>query len=117
MGKLESVIVKRIRVPLSIGSARFVPEYVFALNPDNPRLGLFVPFYMYFLEQWGDTRHPRYDFDTRELVYSDDGGREIRRARFSGDRSRTPALLHPQPAPSTAATGASHDRRELETTV
>lgn len=92
------------------------PEYVFALNPDNPRLGLFVPFYMYFLEQWGDTRHPRYDFDTRELVYCDDGGREIRRTRFSGGRSRTPALLHPQPVPSTAATGGSHDRRELETT-
>jgi len=60
------------------------PEYVFALNPDNPRLGLFVPFYMYFLEQWNDARHARYDFDTRELVYCDERGREVRRARFAG---------------------------------
>lgn len=93
------------------------PEYVFALNSDNPRLGLFVPFYMYFLEQWNDARHPRYDFATRELVYSDDCGREIRRTRFAGGKADTPALLNPQPAPSTASTGASHDNRELETTV
>ena len=72
------------------------PEYVFALNRDNPRLGLFVPFYMYFLEQWNDPRHPRYDFDARELVYSDDCGREVRRTRFAGDRAELPALLHPQ---------------------
>lgn len=82
------------------------PEYVFALNPDNPRRGLFVPFYMYFLEQWGDARHPRYDFDTRELVYCDDHGREIRRTRFVGGRAHTPALLHPQAAPPTAPTAA-----------
>lgn len=93
------------------------PEYVFALNPDNPRLGLFVPFYMYFLEQWNDARHPRYDFDTLELVYSDDSGRELRRTRFAGARADTPALLHPLPAPSITGTGVSHDRRELETGV
>ncbi len=81
------------------------PEYVFALNPDKPRLGLFVPFYMYFLDQWNDARHPRYDFDTRELVYNDDSGREIRRVRLTGAKAGTPAvLLHPQPAPSTATT-------------
>jgi hypothetical protein len=71
------------------------PEYVFALNPDNPRLGLFVPFYVHFLEQWNDARHPRFDFDTRELVYSDPQGRETRRARFAGGRADTPALLQP----------------------
>lgn len=71
------------------------PEYVFALNPDNPRLGLFVPFYVHFLEQWNDARHPRFDFDTRELVYSDAHGREARRTRFASGRADTPALLQP----------------------
>jgi len=33
----------------------------------------------YILYQWSDVRHPRYDFDTRELVYSDAHGRELRR--------------------------------------
>jgi hypothetical protein len=79
------------------------PEYVFALNRRNPRLGLFVPFYRYFLEQWGDTRHPHYDFDTRELVYHDVHGRELRRARFTGSKADTPALLHPKAASPTAA--------------
>jgi len=93
------------------------PEYVFALNPDNPRLGLFVPFYMYFLEQWGDARHPRYDFDTRELVYCDDRGREIRRARFSGRSALSPALLHSRAGPAAAALASMHGRRELEASV
>lgn len=93
------------------------PEYVFAHNPGNPRLGLFVPFYMYFLEQWNDARHPRYDFDSRELVYNDDRGREIRRARYSGGKAGYPALLHPQHAPPAAARGASHDEREPETSA
>jgi len=72
------------------------PEYVFALNRHNPRLGLFVPFYMYFLEQWDDTRHPRYDFDSRELVYCDERGRELRRVRFAGGRASVAALLEPR---------------------
>ncbi|MGH8621065.1 MAG: hypothetical protein ACRET3_02910 [Burkholderiales bacterium] len=90
------------------------PEYVFAHNPANPRLGLFVPFYMYFLEQWSDARHPRYDFDTRELVYCDERGREIRRARFTGDGVPAPSLLHPQARPAAAASAIRHERRELE---
>jgi len=63
------------------------PEYVFALNPGQPRRGLFVPFYMYFLERWSDPRHPHYDFDTGELVYVDGKGREIRRAPLHGDEA------------------------------
>jgi hypothetical protein len=59
------------------------PEYVFALNRDHPRLGLFVPFYIHFLEQWDQSRHPCFDFDTRELVYCDDKGREERRTRLA----------------------------------
>jgi hypothetical protein len=55
------------------------PEFVFALNRDNPRVGLFVPFYMYFLDRWEDPRHPEYDFETKELVYRDKLGNEIGR--------------------------------------
>ena len=70
------------------------PEYVFALNPENPRQGLFVPFYMYFLERWDDPRHPEYDFDKRELVYRDKDGREVRRAALGeGRHPQDPALL------------------------
>ena len=57
-------------------------EFVFALNRANPRLGLFVPFYMYFLDRWEDSRHPEYDFATGELVYRDGTGGEIRREVF-----------------------------------
>lgn len=55
------------------------PEYVFALQHTEPRHGLFVPFYMIFLNCWNDTRHPEYDFETNELVYRDAGGRETSR--------------------------------------
>lgn len=90
------------------------PEYVFAHNPDNPRLGLYVPFYMYFLEQWNDARHPRYDFDTRELVYYDGLGREIRRAGYNGGKAHVPALLHSPPAPCPPATASGHESSEME---
>ena len=69
------------------------PEYVFASNPENPRRGLFVPFYMYFLERWGDQRHPEFDFDKRELVYRDEDGLEVRRAKLGeGRHPEDPAL-------------------------
>lgn len=55
------------------------PEYVFALQHAEPRHGLFVPFYMIFLNCWNDSRHPEFDFDTNELVYRDAAGKEIRR--------------------------------------
>lgn len=68
------------------------PEFVFALNRANPRLGLFVPFYMYFLDRWEDTRHPEYDFAARELVYRDEIGGEIRREPFGAGIKAEPAL-------------------------
>lgn len=68
------------------------PEFVFALNRSNPRLGLFVPFYMYFLDRWEDSRHPEYDFATRELVYRDGAGLEIRREAFGGGVNATEVL-------------------------
>jgi hypothetical protein len=59
------------------------PEYVFALHHRNPTRGLFVPFYMYFLEKWDEHHHPEFDFDTRELVYRDAIGQEAGRRPFS----------------------------------
>ena len=56
------------------------PEYVFALQHRNPREGLYVPFYMHFLDQWSQPCHPEYDFETNELVYRDEAGNECRRA-------------------------------------
>lgn len=58
------------------------PEYVFALQPQNPRQGLFVPFYVYVLERWAEIDHPEYDFDSNELVYRDTSGNELRRERL-----------------------------------
>ncbi len=75
------------------------PEYVFALHPGNPRRGLFVPFYMYFLEQWSEQGHPEFDFDSRELVYRDAAGREFRRAPF---------LMPDAQLPSPARTESEH---------
>lgn len=56
------------------------PEYVFALQHHNPREGLYVPFYMHFLDQWSQPCHPEYDFETNELVYRDEAGNECARA-------------------------------------
>lgn len=68
------------------------PEYVFALNRKQPRQGLFVPFYMHFLDQWNDFRHPEFDFDARQLVYRDADGNEIRRVDYGAD----PELRFPE---------------------
>ena len=81
----------------SAAEIKHEPEYVFALNRDNPRVGLFVPFYMYFLDRWEDPRHPEYDFDLRELVYRDKMGNEIRRDPL-GD-----CIAREQPAPVVLA--------------
>jgi hypothetical protein len=59
------------------------PEYVFALDQSDPRRGLFVPFYMHFLDKWNETWHPEYDFDANQLVYRDSAGRELKRRPFA----------------------------------
>jgi len=59
------------------------PEYVFALDQGNPRRGLFVPFYMHFLDKWNESWHPEYDFDTNQLVYRDSAGNELKRRPFA----------------------------------
>ena len=56
------------------------PEYVFALQHRNPREGMYIPFYMHFLEQWNQPCHPEYDFESSELVYRDEAGNECGRA-------------------------------------
>ena len=58
------------------------PQYVFSLQHRNPRQGLFVPFYMHFLNQWNTPSHPDYDFETNELVYRDKGGNEFERVEL-----------------------------------
>src|SRR5438552_15277555 len=78
------------------------PEFVFALQQREPRHGLFVPFYMVFLNQWNDARHPEYDFDTNELVYRDASGKETGRdvlsAASDGAAMPLPAFQGPAAA-------------------
>ena len=92
-------------------AVREQPEFVFALQHREPRHGLFVPFYMVFLNQWNDARHPEYDFDTNELVYRDSSGKETGRdvlvAPIDGAAMPLPA---PQ-APAAAAAEAALLRR------
>ncbi|MDP2784799.1 MAG: hypothetical protein Q8O38_09450 [Sulfurimicrobium sp.] len=53
------------------------PEYVFALRKDKPAQGLFSPFYVHFLNQWDDPRHPEYNFANKELIYRNEKGNEV----------------------------------------
>ena len=69
------------------------PEYVFALNRSNPVQGLFPAFYMHFLNCWGDPRHPEYDFDTRQLIYRNERGNEVRRVPFLPQAERAEERL------------------------
>jgi hypothetical protein len=69
------------------------PEYVFALQHRNPRDGLFVPFYVYFLNEWNDSSHPEYDFDANELVYRDAAGNEAARRPLGMPIDGAPALV------------------------
>ena len=66
------------------------PEYVFALQHHDPRQGLFVPFYMHFLDRWNEPHHPEYDFDTSELVYRDSTGNESGRSSLGMQISGAP---------------------------
>jgi hypothetical protein len=81
------------------------PEFVFALQHREPRHGLFVPFYMVFLNQWNDARHPEYDFDTNELVYRDASGKETGRDVLSppSDGTAMPPSTFREPAAATEA--------------
>jgi hypothetical protein len=65
------------------------PEYVFALQKDTPTQGLFSPFYVHFLNQWGDFGHPEYDFTTGELIYRNEKGNEIARRPFPPPAERS----------------------------
>src|SRR5258705_13480734 len=81
------------------------PEFVFALQHREPRHGLFVPFYMVFLNQWNESRHPEYDFDTNELVYRDPSGKETGRDVLSApsDGTAMPPSTFREPAAATEA--------------
>jgi len=93
-------------------AVREQPEFVFALQHREPRHGLFVPFYMVFLNQWNDARHPEYDFDTNELVYRDASGKETGRDVLSvpSDGTAVPPPAFQGPA-AAAATDAALLRR------
>lgn len=80
------------------------PEYVFALQHRNPREGFFVPFYMYFLEQWDQPYHPEFDFDRCELVYRDLAGNETTRVPF-GEPVAPAKGATPQPPESPFPVG------------
>src|SRR5256885_7355790 len=86
-------------------AVREQPEFVFALQHREPRHGLFVPFYMVFLNQWNDARHPEYDFDTNELVYRDPSGKETGRDVLSApiEGTAVPPSTFREPAAATEA--------------
>jgi hypothetical protein len=93
-------------------AVRQQPEYVFALQHREPRHGLFVPFYMVFLNQWNDARHPEYDFDTNELVYRDSSGKETALDALSAPIDGGTAVpLSASQAPAAAAAEAALLRR------
>ena len=73
------------------------PEYVFALIKDKPTQGLFSAFYVHFLNHWSDPRHPECDLSTRELIYRNEKGNEVKRVPFPpvAERReiRQPAML------------------------
>jgi hypothetical protein len=71
------------------------PEYVFALDKEKPKQGLFSAFYVHFLNHWSDLRHPEYDFSTRELIYRNNKGNEVKRLPFppQAARSGAPSLV------------------------
>ena len=64
------------------------PEYVFALQHDKPAQGLFSPFYVYFLNQWNDPRHPEFNFETKELIYRNADGNEVERGVYQPKEER-----------------------------
>lgn len=74
---------------------RSQPEYVFALQKDQPTQGLFSAFYVHFLNHWCDPAHPEYDFASHELIYRDDKGNEVKRRPFppQPDRSQHQGLV------------------------
>ena len=76
-------------------AVRQQPEYVFALQHREPRHGLFVPFYMLFLDEWNDPNHPEYDFDSNDLVYRDPSGKETRRIALGVPIDGSAALSPP----------------------
>ena len=68
------------------------PEYVFALLRDQPTQGLFSAFYVHFLNHWSDPRHPEYDFSSRQLIYRNDKGNEVKRLPFPPPQARSESL-------------------------
>lgn len=83
------------------------PEYVFALNSKFPARGLFVPFYMHFVEKWNESWHPEYDFDTDELVYRSGTGVELKRLPLALDALAAEGTEPELPVPPVARFAAT----------
>jgi hypothetical protein len=101
-------------------AVREQPEFVFALQHRELRHGLFVPFYMVFLNQWNDARHPEYDFDASELVYQDASGKETGRAVLGVPIDGATTLLpssHPEPGAAAEPPAALLRRPSPERTA
>jgi len=100
-------------------AVREQPEFVFALQHRELRHGLFVPFYMVFLNQWNDARHPEYDFDMSELVYRDPSGKETGRAVLGVpiDGGTTPLASSPEPGATAESLAALLRRPAPEPTA
>src|SRR5258706_5628258 len=95
--------VQHCRIGVAVKDA---PGFGFALQHREPRHGLFVPFYMVFLNQWNDSRHPEYDFDTNELVHRDFSGKETGRDVLSAPSdgiAMPPSTFREPPAATEAA--------------
>lgn len=71
------------------------PEYIFALRKDKPAQGLYSPFYVHFLNQWNDARHPEYNLDSDELVYRSEKVEEAERVSYPPceDRRATSRMI------------------------
>lgn len=65
------------------------PEYVFALLRNKPTQGLFSAFYVHFLNQWSNPHYPEYDFSSRQLIYRNDKGNEVKRLPFPPQEDRS----------------------------
>jgi hypothetical protein len=75
------------------------PEYVFGLQHDNPQRGFFEPFYKYFLDQWKDSHHAEFNFETSELIYRNGDGNETSRVSFPPDMESATSLPNLGPVP------------------
>jgi hypothetical protein len=67
-----------------------MPEYMFRHSSNHS--SLFHPLYQLFLSKWRDATIPEYDFDSDELVYKDNSGKEVKRETLAA-MAENPSFL------------------------